>query len=780
MGWSNFVKQRRQRGDFADLTSLPHPAKRILQNYKTRGVPVKFSTSPWPLTQIQHAIDRGPHRSCYEHIDFLQEEFTDMINKSQWVVLPYSQVKNFPNLRLSPPGVIPQRGRRPRWIVDYSWYDVNKDTLPIYPSNAMQFGHTLDRLLREILLADPKLGPIYLSKLDISDGFYRVNLNIDDIPKLGVVFPTKPGEQPLVALPLVLPMGWAASPPCFSAATETSADLANYDLHHQHSAPPHPLDDLAAKMDVDANPPVPPRSTPSATPSATPRSSHIPSRTSQGNTPRHRPPPNPNRDPSLPSSKKPAQYIDVFVDDFLALCQGNKNRRYVRRTLLKAVDSVFRPLDFYDDLSRREPVSIKKLRQGDVSWNTIKLVLGWVIDTAASTITLPEHRQQRLADILSSIPRSQKRLSIKKWHKVLGELRSMALALPGARSMFSHMQHALSTSKGARISLKKDVHAALADFQWMLDDISNRPTRIQELIPLATSALGFHDSSGKAVGGVWFPHTVLNPRSAPTAIPSHRPLVWRHSWPQHIIDELVTDKNPNGKISISDLELAGGLIHLDVLSQHFDIRERTVLSKTDNLAALFWQRKGSATSASVPAHLLRLFGIHQRFHRYVPRHDYIPGLSNPMADDSSRLPHLTDSLFLSHFDSTFPQKQPWRLVHPQSRMLSAVTSALLTKTSPREYLLVDPPAPIPIGQPGSATQLKWASTPYSKPSKTKYNTYRSSSEEFVPEFYQQQKLQSSLDRLKITYGQLHKRSLLWTNLTPASTETTISTSTFAE
>ena len=37
-----------------------------------------------------------------------------------------------------------------------------------------------------------------------------------------------------------------------------------------------------------------------------------------------------------------------------------------------------------------------------------------------------------------------------------------------------------------------------------------------------------------------------------------------------------------------------------------------------------------------PAHLLRLFGIHQRFHRYVPRHDYFSGPSNLMADALSR------------------------------------------------------------------------------------------------------------------------------------------------
>jgi hypothetical protein len=63
--------------------------------------------------------------------------------------------------------------------------------------------------------------------MDIADGFYRIALNIDDIPKLGVVFLTLPGDEQLVDFPLVLPLGWSNSPPIFSTATETIADLAN-------------------------------------------------------------------------------------------------------------------------------------------------------------------------------------------------------------------------------------------------------------------------------------------------------------------------------------------------------------------------------------------------------------------------------------------------------------------------------------------------------------------------------------------------------------------------
>ena len=137
-------------------------------------------------------------------------------------------------------------GRRPR---------VNNEALSLALKAAMQFGHALDRILWEIILADLSLGPVYLSKLDISNGFFSINLAIEDIPHLGVVFMVKDSEQePLVAFPLIPPMGWANSLPIFSAATETVANLANNAIAASNSAPKHPLDDLAAPMDD----PVPP------------------------------------------------------------------------------------------------------------------------------------------------------------------------------------------------------------------------------------------------------------------------------------------------------------------------------------------------------------------------------------------------------------------------------------------------------------------------------------------------------------------------------------------
>ena len=286
------------------------------------------------------------------------------------------------------PGVVPQRERRPRWIVDLSCYGIKDDTLDIVPVKAMQFGHALDRYLREILLANPKLGPIYMLKLDISNGFYRIDVNIDDVPKLGVVFPTPPGVEPRVAFPLVLPMGWKNSPPAFCVATETAADLTNTALASPAVPLAHPLNHHAAALDDAHTISSPTASTPPAS----------------------------QRDPCLPFPRQPLSYVDVFMDDFIALAQGKSNRQRVRLHLFHAVDSVFRPNDYYDILARREPISLSKLRKGDCSWSTIKTILGWVLNTVAFAITLLLHQQERLGEILASIPSTQKRVSVKRWY----------------------------------------------------------------------------------------------------------------------------------------------------------------------------------------------------------------------------------------------------------------------------------------------------------------------------------------------------------------------------
>jgi hypothetical protein len=45
----------------------------------------------------------------------------------------------------------------------------------------MQFGKALHWLIAMIVAADPRFGPVFLSKIDIADGFYRIWLLPRDI-----------------------------------------------------------------------------------------------------------------------------------------------------------------------------------------------------------------------------------------------------------------------------------------------------------------------------------------------------------------------------------------------------------------------------------------------------------------------------------------------------------------------------------------------------------------------------------------------------------------------
>jgi hypothetical protein len=601
-----------------------------------------------------------------------------MIKQGQWTVFPARLVRHMRTLRISPIGVAPQRDHRPRTIVDYSFCDVNEDTAPWAPSKAMQFGRALHRILCMILEAHPRFGTVYISKVDIADGFYRVWLLPSDIPTLGVALPTTSGEEPIIGFPLALPMGWVNSPPYFTAATETIVDLANAALATIAKFPSHRLEAIS-ETDPDSvvdyqDQPSPSRAPPVAT--------------------------------TVPEDRiheyilRPLASHDVYVDDFLSLVQGGKRcRLQVKRSLLHALDSVFRGLDASDSPHRQEPAYVKKFLKGDGMWATVKLVLGWLIDTVRKTIQLPPHRVERLQVILQDLPRTLKRVATSKWQQVLGELCSMSLDIPGTRGLFSTLQHALRFPETRRIRLMASVHDFLDDFRHLAQTLSLRPNRISEVMPQQPGVIGACDAAGSGMGGVHF---------VPT-LEGIIPLLWRAKFDASVLDRLVTFRNRKGDITNSDLELAASVVHAEVLTQQVDIREHTIHNFYDNTSTTYWHDKGSTTSAAPVAYLLHLHSLHQRFHSHVPMHDYIPGDANRLADECSRLWRLTDSELLARFNSLYPQTRSWQLCRPTSQMLSATASALCSvRSTPASYLHA-PAQRITIGNVGKlfATNIPW-------------------------------------------------------------------------
>ena len=89
---AQFVESARDPiGNWAkDLADINHPAVELLSYYKEEGVPVVPTPEsvPWTQGQKEATLARGYHKSALEYTNFLRTEFTDMIKRKQWVLLP--------------------------------------------------------------------------------------------------------------------------------------------------------------------------------------------------------------------------------------------------------------------------------------------------------------------------------------------------------------------------------------------------------------------------------------------------------------------------------------------------------------------------------------------------------------------------------------------------------------------------------------------------------------------------------------------------------------------
>jgi hypothetical protein len=75
---------------------------------------------------------------------------------------------------------------------------------------------------------------------------------------------------------------------------------------------------------------------------------------------------------------------------------------------------------------------------------------------------------------------------------------------------------------------------------------------------------------------------------------------------------LVFYANSDGTITNSDLELAASRGHHDIIVSHVDAREATIHNFSDDMVAVYWQRKGVVSNSEPVARLLRLQDLHQR------------------------------------------------------------------------------------------------------------------------------------------------------------------------
>ncbi len=161
LGWKRLFTYHQQPHSInTTIQHARHPTAQYLHYLACSGVPLTPTTPPWTYQERDTAYQRGPHSSAaIQFAPFLLQDMYDYVQMGYWLVLPYPAVQKMPSLRLSPAGVVPQRDRWPRPIMDYSFSGVNQASAPYAPFAAMQFGKTLPHLLQRLVYCNPNYGP---------------------------------------------------------------------------------------------------------------------------------------------------------------------------------------------------------------------------------------------------------------------------------------------------------------------------------------------------------------------------------------------------------------------------------------------------------------------------------------------------------------------------------------------------------------------------------------------------------------------------------------------
>ena len=357
--------------------ALSHPAAPMLDSWGRQGCPVDCG-KPWSKQHITAALKRGPHVSALtpNAIASLREETRQKIDNGCARVVRWGDIKHKPptQLKMSPVAMVPHKSRQFRTILDLLFSlrykggaipAVNDSTTRQAPAESMvQLGNCIRRIVSTMANNCDPQQPFAFAKIDIKDGFWRMMVSPEDAWNFCYALPS---PEPLASLddvqivvPSSLQMGWCESPPFFCAATETARDVTHHLLQSTTSLPHHRFENKMLE--------------------------------------------NSKTLARLHTAAFTTNLLEVFVDDFCAIANdlSTNNLQKFSRALITGMHSIFPPPEITQHQGE-DPMSQKKMTQGEATWDTTKELLGWLIDGINCTIQLTPERCQKTVKQIRTI-----------------------------------------------------------------------------------------------------------------------------------------------------------------------------------------------------------------------------------------------------------------------------------------------------------------------------------------------------------------------------------------
>ena len=636
--------------------ALHHPAAPRLLQYATKGCPV-LTGKPWSVEQMEAAIARGPHTSAMESeaIDQLTTEVSEKVANGQARLVEWESIKMNPpkELKISPISMIPHKSRKYRTILDLSFSlrlkdgsripSVNENTIKSAPAGAIdQLGYSLGRVIHAFASTTPD-EKVFMAKWDVKDGFWRLDCAEGEEWNFAYVLPRHGGTSTTLVVPNSLQMGWIESPPYFCVASETARDVAQTYMETSVGS----------------------------------REQHKFLQQTQASTAYQ----------ALPDTSEETQadqfryLLDVYVDDFIGLVVPTTRQQldHVANSVMCGVHDIFPPQPTADD----DPLSFKKLIQGDGAWDVMKEILGFVFSGVDKTMWLAEGKRDAILVTIKTWLRSTRKnacfgVPFREFRSTLYKIRHSFTAIPAGHGLMSPFYRVLSKEpKVVFLRRNNGLYTALQDCQRFLHQSVSTPTPCRNLVHGWPDIVGVTDASKEGVGGVIFGEASIT-----------TPVVFRFQWPKEIQDDIRSCVNPTGSITNSDLEMAAlVMLFLVMESTVENLQTKRVALYSDNSPSVHWVQRLAVRSSVAAMQLIRILALRMQVHRISPLTTlHIEGSKNAMTDIG---PTGAGSSNLWEWTLTFrgPPTQPGPVSSQDSRQESGLEiSAGAAKSQLKRFL----------------------------------------------------------------------------------------------
>ena len=238
-----------------------------------------------------------------------------------------------------------------------------------------------------------------LAEIDLSDGFWRMIVEEEAKWNFAYVIPDPPGTPPRLVVPSALQTGWAENPAYFCVATETGQYLIHHKVEQKVLLPIHSLEIYMR----------------------------------------------PTKTPKRSLEERPQYSIFVYLDDFIGTAVENASGKLldsISKADFYGIQRIPPPPEVTGNTGGKYPIYIKKMQKGDARWITEKEIVGFLVDGKAKTFTIPNIKAE---DIVAEIRKILKKkwIPLKRYRRIIGNLRHVAIILPSTKGLFLPINKAL-------------------------------------------------------------------------------------------------------------------------------------------------------------------------------------------------------------------------------------------------------------------------------------------------------------------------------------------------